>query len=262
MQGRLTGQVAVVTGGGRGIGRGIAEALAQAGARVSVADIDVAAAEATAAVLQAQGREAQGLEVDVSRRPCVEEMDENVVGRWGQIDILVNHAGISVSAPALELTDETWQRVVSINLTGVFLCSQIIGSYMVERGHGRIINMSSSAAHFGAPNLAAYAATKSGVLGLTRVMAVEWGGHGVTVNAVCPGNIDTEMLRGVLERRAASRGVTTDKVLDPILAKTPVGRLGTPSDVAALVLFLASPEGAYITGQAINVCGGRTTNLS
>ena len=116
-----------------------------------------------------------------------------MLSRWGQIDILVNNAGINDNTPALELTEETWERVIAVNLTGVLLCSQIAGRHMVERGQGRIINVSSVAAHFGAPNLAAYATSKSGVLGLTRVLAVEWGPYGVTVNAVCPDNIETEM---------------------------------------------------------------------
>jgi NAD(P)-dependent dehydrogenase (short-subunit alcohol dehydrogenase family) len=229
---------------------------------VIAADIDVPAAEATAEALRTEGHEALGLAVDVSRRPSVEKLAENVLSHWGRIDILVNNAGINDGTPALELTDEIWQRVLSVNLTGVFLCSQIIGRHMIKRGYGRILNISSSAAHFGAPNLVAYAASKAGILGVTRVMAVEWGPYGVTVNAVCPGNLDTEMLRDVLERRAALQGVTTEDVVARITSKTPARRLGEPSDVAAMIVFLASPAAAYVTGQAINVCGGRTTNLS
>ena len=258
----LGGQVAVVTGSGRGIGRGIAHALARAGVHVAVADIDPSTADETATVLRAEGHEALGLTVDVSRRNSVEAMIEQVLRHWDQIDILVNNAGINDSTPALELIDEIWENVIAVNLTGVFLCSQIVGRHMVERGQGRIINISSSAALFGAPNLAAYAASKSGILGLTRVLAVEWGSCGVTVNAVCPGNIDTEMLREVYERRGALQGVTADDVMARIASRTPARRLGTPSDVAGLILFLASPGAAYITGQAFNVCGGRTVNLS
>ena len=262
MHTKLTGQVAVVTGAGRGIGRGIAHALAKAGVRAAVADIDASAAEATAKAFRAQGHEALGLAIDVSQRPSVEKMVRKVLSHWGQIDILVNNAGINDSTPALELTDEIWQQVLSVNLTGVFLCSQIVGRHMVERGYGRIINISSIAAHFGAPNLAAYSASKVGILGLTRVMAVEWGPHGITVNAICPGNIETEMLRDVFEHRGALQGVTAEDVIARIESKTPAGRLGMPSDVAAMVLFLASSAVEYVTGQAINVCGGRTTNLS
>jgi len=258
----LTGQVAIVTGAGRGIGRGITRALADIGARVAVADIDGSAAEATAKALRSEGQEALGVEVDVSRRPAVEQMVEVVQRRWGQIDILVNNAAVSDSTPALELTDEAWLRVTAVNLTGVFLCSQIVGRHMVSREYGRIVNISSIASQFGAPGSTAYAATKAGVLGLTRVMAVEWGSYGMTVNAVCPGNIDTEFLRDALAWRAASRGLSVDQVIQTIVAKTPASRLGMPADVAAMVLFLVSPEAGFVTGQVINVCGGRSANMS
>ena len=261
-QSGLTEQIAIVTGAGRGIGRGIARALADIGARVVVADIDGSAAEATAEALRSDGREAMGVAVDVSRRPAVEQMVEAVLRRWGRIDILVNNAAVSDSAPALELTDEAWQRLIAVNLTGVFLCSQVVGQHMVSREYGRIVNISSIASQFGAPGSTAYAATKAGVLGLTRVMAVEWGSYGVTVNAVCPGNIDTEFLRDALAWRAVSRGLSVDQVIQTIVAKTPVGRLGMPTDVAAMVLFLASPVAGFVTGQVINECGGRSANMS
>ncbi|MFH1928531.1 MAG: SDR family NAD(P)-dependent oxidoreductase [Chloroflexota bacterium] len=262
MQGRLIGQVSIVTGAGRGIGRGIAEALAEVGARVAVADTDASAAQATAEALRAGGHDALDLAVDVSNRPAVKQMVEAVLRRWGQIDILVNNAAVSDSTPALELTDEAWHRMIAVNLTGVFLCSQIVGRHMVSRGYGRIVNISSIASQFGAPGSTAYAATKAGVLGLTRVMAVEWGLYDVTVNAVCPGNIDTEFLRDALAWRAASRGLSVDQVIQTIVAKTPAGRLGMPADVAAMVLFLALPEAGFVTGQVINVCGGRSANMS
>ena len=254
--------MAIVTGAGRGIGRGIAQDLAEVGAHVAIVDIDGSAAEATAKALRPKGPDPLVLAVDVSKRPAVEQMVEAVLGQWGQIDILVNNAAINDSTPALELTDEVWQRVMAVNLTGVFLCSQIVGRHMVCRGYGRIVNISSISSQFGAPRLTVYAATKAGVLGLTRVMAVEWGPHGVTVNAICPGNIDTELLRNVLRHRAAIRGVSPDEVIQDIVAKTPAGRLGGPADVAATVVFLVSPEAAFVTGQVINVCGGRSANMS
>jgi NAD(P)-dependent dehydrogenase (short-subunit alcohol dehydrogenase family) len=258
----LEGRVAIVTGAGRGIGRGIAHALARAGARVAVADIDPATADETAGVLRAEGHAALVMAVDVSERTAVETMAAQVLKHWGQIDILVNNAGINDNTPAIELSEGAWDKVLAVNLTGVFQCSQVVGRHMVERGTGRIINMSSSAAHFGAPNLAAYAASKAGILGLTRVLAVEWGPFGVTVNAVCPGNIETEMLREVFEQRGALEGISANDVVARIASKTPARRLGSPVDVAALVVFLASPDSSFITGQALNVCGGRTVNLS
>ena len=262
MQGKLIGQVSIVTGAGRGIGRSIADALAKAGARVSYRRRRCICCRGNCEGLVIRGHAALGLAVDVSKRPAVEQMVEAVLRRWGQIDILVNNAAVSDSTPALELTDEAWQRMIAVNLTGVFLCSQIVGRHMVSREYGRIVNISSIASQFGAPGSTAYAATKAGVLGLTRVMAVEWGSYGVTVNAVCPGNIDTEFLRDALAWRAASRGLSVDQVIQKIVAKTPAGRLGMPADVAAMVLFLASPEAGFVTGQVINVCGGRSANMS
>jgi NAD(P)-dependent dehydrogenase (short-subunit alcohol dehydrogenase family) len=258
----MTGQVAIVTGAGRGIGRGIAEALATAGVRVVIADVEASRAKESAAALREAGLEALEMTVDVAQRPSVEAMVNGTLQQWGRIDILVNDAGVNDNTPALELTDETWQWVLSVNLTGTMLCSQTVGRHMVERGYGRIVNIASSASFFGAPNCTAYAATKAGILGLTRVMAVEWGSYGITVNAVCPGNIDTEMLRNAFARRSVVQGVTPEEVVKRIESKTPARRLGTPSDVAAMVHFLASPAAAYVTGQAIMVCGGRTTELS
>jgi NAD(P)-dependent dehydrogenase (short-subunit alcohol dehydrogenase family) len=229
---------------------------------VVIADVDAATADETAGVLRAVGYSALGMAVDVSQRTAVETMAVHVLKHWRQIDILVNNAGINDNTPAIELSDGAWDKVLAVNLTGVFLCSQVIGRHMVERGEGRIINMSSSAAHFGAPNLAAYAASKAGILGLTRVLAVEWGPFGVTVNAVCPGNIETEMLREVYEQRGALEGVSANDIVARIASKTPARRLGSPVDVAALVVFLASAAASFITGQALSVCGGRTVNLS
>jgi len=257
----LGGQVAIVTGAGRGIGRAIANELARRGAQVVLADIDGALAERAATALIDAGHQALGLVVDVSRQSSVEDMVAQTLAQWARIDILVNNAGVNFAAPALEMSAETWQRILDVNLTGAFLCSQAAGRQMAARGYGRIVNLSSTSGKFGAPGLVAYAASKAGLLGLTRVLAVELGPSGVTVNAICPGNIETELLIEVMEQRAAARGVTRDEVVAGIVAKTPAGRLGHPDDVARLAAFLASPEAGYISGQAINLCGGRSIGL-
>lgn len=262
-QSDLQGHVAIVTGAGRGIGRGIARTLAERGVRVACNDLDAASAAGAAEELGLADLVAVAVPGDVSRQGVAEKIVERVVQEWGQVDILVNNAGINDSTPILELTLETWERVLAVNLTSMLLCSQAVAPHMIEQGYGRIINMSSTSGHFGAPNLCAYATSKAGVLGLTRVMAVEWGPLGITANAICPGNIDTEMLRGVLKRRGRVQGgITTEAVVARVVDRTPAGRLGTVEDVASLVAYLALPEAGYINGQAIKICGGRSANLS
>ena len=180
-----------------------------------------------------------------------------MLSRWHQIDILINNAGISDSTPALELTDETWQRMIGVNLTGVFVCSQVVGLHMVERGYGRIVNISSTSSQFGAPGLTAYAATKNGVLGLTRVMAVEWGSHGR--DRQC--HLSRQYRYGLLARRARRSGSQPRECLRTRSSGTsstghqPAGWV-EPVDIAAMAVFLASPATAFVTGQVINVCGG------
>ncbi len=257
----LTNRVAMVTGGGGGIGREIVRTLAKAGAGVAVVDADNSAAEATSNAMCTAAGDVVALVADVSDRRSVEAMVEAVLARWGRIDILVNAAGTSDASPALQLTDENWQRVLAVNLTGVFICSQVVGRHMVRQSYGRIVNISSVAGKFGAPGLSAYAASKAGVVGLTRVMAVELGPHGVTVNAVSPANIDTGMLESGLKKRAESLGISLDDLVEGMLAKTPVGRFGLPAEVAALVLFLVSPVAGYVTGQDFIICGGRSVAL-
>jgi NAD(P)-dependent dehydrogenase (short-subunit alcohol dehydrogenase family) len=258
----MQGQVAIVTGGGGGIGRAVGRALAQAGVRVALADLHLPAAEEAARTLAESGHEVCALLADVADRHAVQSMAEAVLARWGRIDILVNNAGISITRPLLEMTEDEWQRVLRVNLTGPFLCSQTVAAHMIARRYGRIVNIASTAAQFGAPGLAAYASSKSALLGLTRVSAIEWAPYGIAVNAVCPGNTDTEMLQEVLARRAAALGKPVEEVIAGILSKTPAGRFGDPAEVAAVVAFLASPAAGYVNGQALTVCGGRTILLA
>ncbi len=184
------------------------------------------------------------------------------MSKFGHIDILVNNAGVVSNAPVLELSEEEWDRNIAVNLKGVFLCSQRVGRVMAAQRSGRIINISSLSGKVGAPGQAAYCASKHGVIGLTYVLAIDLAPYGINVNAICPGMNETEMAQSVMAQRAAARGQSVEEVRQGILAKTPLGRFGRPEDIAQVVLFFASPMSAYVTGQAIDVDGGRRANLS
>jgi 3-hydroxybutyrate dehydrogenase len=258
----LTNQTAIVTGAARGIGKGIALTLAKAGAHVVVADINAEAAAGAAGEISALGLSAMAAPVDVTQASQVDGLVESALARFGQIDILVNDAGVVSNAPVLDLGEEEWDRTIAVNLKGVFLCSKRVAQAMAARRSGRIINIASLSGKVGAPGQAAYCASKHGVIGLTLVMAIDLAPYGITVNAICPGMNETEMMQQVIAERAASRGQTPEEVRQGILSKTPLGRFGRPEDVAEVVLFFASPGSAFVTGQAIDVDGGRRANLS
>jgi 3-oxoacyl-[acyl-carrier protein] reductase len=257
----LQGQVAIVTGASRGIGKGIANVLAREGATVIIADINQDAAQQTADAMEQRGVRAVALGVDVTSSEQVDRMVQSIVERFGRIDVLVNNAGVVSNTPALEIPEQEWQRTIAVNLTGVFLCSQRVGKVMVGQRSGRIINISSLAGRVGAPGQAAYSASKHGVIGLTLVLAIDLTPH-VTANVICPGMNETEMMPKVIAQRAASRGQTVEEVRQGILCKRPLGRFGQPEDVGRVALFFASPLAAYVTGQVIDVDGGRRANLS
>jgi 2-hydroxycyclohexanecarboxyl-CoA dehydrogenase len=244
-------RTAIVTGGASGIGAAISRRLAAGGAMVAIFDLDGDAARAAAASIAQAGGKAIGLPVDVTDRAGIDAGADEVRARLGRPTILVNSAGISADGPFLEITAQTWNRVLAINLTGTFDCCQAVLPDMIDEGWGRIVTISSSSVHGGAPRMASYVAAKSGVVGLTKVLALEFAGHGITVNTIPPGFIDTPMLR-----RTAERGFFD---LEQQTARTPVGRIGRPEDVAAACAFLVSEEAGYITGQVIGVNGGRNT---
>jgi 3-oxoacyl-[acyl-carrier protein] reductase len=228
---------------------------------VVIADINEEGAKQTAADMQKQGMKAVGLGVDITKSEQVDRMVQSVVDQFGRIDVLVNNAGVVSNIPVLEFPEAEWNKTIAVNLTGVFLCSQRVGRVMVNQRSGRIINISSLSGRVGVPGQAAYCASKFGVLGLTQVLAIDLAPH-VTCNAICPGMNETEMMPKVIEQRAASRGQTVEEVRQGILCKTPLGRFGQPEDVGRVVLFYASPLANYVTGQFIDVDGGRRANLS
>lgn len=242
----LEGQVALVTGGARGIGRACSELLSRAGAAVVVADRLGPEAEGVAATLRAAGGKALAVPADVTRPEDVARMVEAASQVFGSLDILVNNAGILSETPTDRLTEAQWDHLMAVNLKAVVFVSQAVLPTMVRRGGGTIVNISSLAARVGGIATGVdYAASKAGVLGVTRTLARQYGPRGIRVNAVAPGPIETEMTRhwGEALRRQ-------------FVERIPLGRLGTPEDVARVVLFLASPWAAYITGATIDVNGG------
>ena len=242
----LTGKVALVTGGSRGIGRAIALRLAAAGATAVVNFREnSAAAEETVGLIAAAGGRSSTSRFDVGDAEAVRVGVQNIVDEHGRLDLLVNNAGVSVDALLLRLKEEDWERVLRTNLTGVFHCTKAAVRAMVRARYGRIVNLTSVVAEMGNAGQAAYAAAKAGVNGFTKSLAREVAARGITVNAVAPGLVETDMTAGLDDRQ---RSFYTNVI--------PAGRIATPEDVAAAVAFLASPEAGYITGQVLHVNGG------
>lgn len=246
MSRELAGQTALVTGGSRGIGRAVAQALAAAGARVVLTyrEREAAAREVVEAI-KAGGGQAEAAQLEVADGEAVRELVRTIVDRHGKIDVLVNNAGLSVDALLLRLRDSDWERVLAVNLGGVLHCCRAAARSMVRAHYGRIVNLTSVVGEMGNVGQAAYAAAKAGVIGLTRSLARELGSRGITVNAVAPGFVSTEMTAGM---DAGRQGMYASMI--------PLGRFGTVDEVAAAVLFLASPRAGYITGHVLRVNGG------
>ncbi|MCK0196100.1 SDR family oxidoreductase [Ancylobacter sp. 6x-1] len=249
----LAGRRALVTGGAVGIGRAIAEALARQKARVAIADIDLARAQQAAAEI---GGGAVAVSMDVRARESVEAGFADVLAALGGCDLLIANAGVSTMKPALELTDEEWAFNFAVNTTGIFLTNQIAARHFVAQGKGCIVNTASLAAKVGAPLLAHYSASKFAVLGWTQALARELAPKGIRVNAVCPGFVKTSMQSREVEWEASLRGITPEAVIADYVSQTPLGRIEEPQDVADVVVFLASEQARFMTGQGINVTGG------
>ena len=255
---KLQNRLALITGGSRGIGRSIALAYAREGADIVVAARTLQHAEQVAIEISgAFNTKALALTCNVSDLASVQQMFGKVNEAFGRgADILVNNAGIAESAPLLKTDDDHWRRHLEINLSGTFYCMRAALGPMVERGWGRIINMASIAGKTGAPYIAAYTASKHGILGLTRSVALEVALKGVTVNAICPGYVDTDMTSRGIENITSKTGLTAEQALESLKKMSPQNRLIDPEEVAALALLLASDDGRGINGQAINVDGG------
>ena len=241
----LRGRVALVTGAARGIGAATARAFARAGGRLALVDRETGALEAVAAEVAALGAETLALTLDVTDAPAVNGAVERVIATWGRLDVLVNNAGIVRDATLAEMTDEDWRATLDVNLTGAMHGARAAVPHMRAAGFGRILSASSIVARSGNYGQTAYAASKAGIIGMTRVWARELGGKGITANAVAPGFIETDMVRGVPE-----------KVVAQVRARIPASRLGRPEEVANVYLFLASDLASFVNGAVVAVDGG------
>jgi 3-oxoacyl-[acyl-carrier protein] reductase len=253
----LNGQVALVTGAGRGIGRAIALELASLGASVAVAELNAAAAAETAAEIQQTGRQALGVRADVTRADDRTAMVDQTLQTFGRIDILVNNAGIFRSAPPLEITEEHWDTVLGVNAKAVLFCAQAVLPTMLAARRGIIISVASMAGKVASANSLPYAVSKAAVISLTKSLAVAYAASGIRANCVCPGYVDTEMWAQIDREVGVARlGKEPGEYWQERVGTIPLGRGAQPADVANVVGFLATSKADYLTGQAINVTGG------
>lgn len=242
----VRGRVALVTGSGRGIGAAIVKRLGANGARSVVCDVDIANAEETAAAIRNGGGEAIAIQADVTKKDQVQGMVQQIVDRFGSLDVLVNNVGIIRDNYLTRMSEDDWDRVLEVNLKSYFLCSQAAVKQMMEQQRGRIVNISSRAwlGNVGQTN---YSAAKAGIVGMTRTIALESGRFGITCNVVAPGVIDTPMTQGL-----------APEIRERLLKSQPIRNIGKPEDIAYAVQFLAADEAWYITGQVLYVCGGKS----
>jgi len=246
-------KVAIVTGAAQGIGRAIAHRLARDGFAVAIVDINSNALDEVKKEIEGLGAPALALTADLTKPEDVQTVIERSA-KWGQLTVLVNNAGRVLITPFLEISEAEWDAILTLNLKTVFFATQFAAKYMHNGGH--IVNLSSISGRSGRSDQAHYAAAKCAVISITQSAALSFAPQGITVNAVCPGVVDTPMTTGIHEIRANALGITPEESLARMIAKIPLGRLEKTEDVAGAVSFLCSPDAAYITGQSLNVCGG------
>jgi NAD(P)-dependent dehydrogenase (short-subunit alcohol dehydrogenase family) len=246
---RLENKVVLITGGGSGIGRATALLFSKEGAKICISDLDSAKGKETAKLIKKQGGDAFFVKADVSKAEHAQKMVEKTIGNYRRLDILFNNAGISADLSILDTREEDWDRIVGINLKGVFLGCKYALPHMIRRKNGNIINMSSVSGLVGSQNLAAYCASKGGVLMLTRAMACDLGPYGIRVNCICPSHIRTPMVEGFLNELPTSK-------VKSVASRYPLRRFGKPEEIANVALFLASEDSSFITGSAVVADGG------
>ncbi|MBS2035320.1 3-oxoacyl-ACP reductase FabG [bacterium] len=245
---RLKDKVAIVTGAGRGIGLVTAQTFAREGAKVALCDLDLPEVEAAAESIRAAGGQALAVQANTAKTESVKELLAKVLAEYGRVDILVNNAGIIRDKQLLKMEEADFDAVIDVNLKGVYLCTRMVAEAMAAQGGGVILNASSVVALYGNFGQTNYVASKAGVIGMTKVWARELGRKGIRVNAVAPGFIETRMTEGI-----------PDKVMEKLVEKVPLGRMGKPQDIANAYLWLASDESSYVTGHVLSVDGGAVT---
>lgn len=245
----ITGKIAIVTGAGQGIGKAISLRLANAGADVAILDLNLQTAETVAKEIETMDRHAIPIQVDVSKSENVNDAVRKIITEFGRIDILVNNAGIAGrTIPLTDLEESDWDEVIGVNLSGVFLCCKAVIGTMIAQDYGRIVNIASIAGKEGNPTMIPYSVSKAGVICLTKALAKEVTDYNIRVNAVSPAVIETPIMDGMAQ-----------STIDYMISKIPLGRIGKPEEVAAVVNFLASDEASFVTGQCYDVSGGRAT---
>ena len=245
----LTGKIAIVTGAGQGIGKAISLRLANAGADVAILDLNLQSAKTVAEDIETIGKQAIPIKVDVSKSEDVDAAVRSTLAEFGRIDILVNNAGIAGrTLPLTDLDESDWDDVIAVNLSGVFLCCKAVIGTMIAQDYGRIVNIASIAGKEGNPTMIPYSVSKAGVICLTKALAKEVTEYNIRVNAVSPAVIETPIMDGMAQ-----------STIDYMVSKIPLGRIGKPEEVAAVVNFLASDEASFVTGQCYDVSGGRAT---
>jgi NAD(P)-dependent dehydrogenase (short-subunit alcohol dehydrogenase family) len=247
----LSGKVALIVGGGGGLSRAIACAMADFGAQIAIADLNLDAAEATAAACDRPDREAMAAMLDVTDPDMVEDVVGQIESQTGHIDILLNGAGITIRKPAVDFTPDDWMAVINTNLSGVFYLTQAVGRGMLQRGYGRILSIGSVSSLLGHPENAPYAAAKGGIAIMTKSFATEWAPFGVTVNAIGPAYTQTELTKNIL---------ADTQVYADLVRRIPTGRLGLPEDLVGAAVFLCSESARFVTGQTLYVDGGFTAD--
>jgi NAD(P)-dependent dehydrogenase (short-subunit alcohol dehydrogenase family) len=253
----LEGQVAIVTGGGQGIGRGIALELASLGSDVVIGDLNVETAERTAGEVRAMGRRSFGARMDVTSRAEIAATVERTMAEYGRIDVLASNAGINRGAPVLEVTDELWDATMNVNARGLLYCTQAVVPHMLAAGRGNIVAVSSQSGKISSGRGLVYGASKAAVISMTRSLALAFAGDGIRVNCVCPGSVDTPMWDALDAEMSIKLGIPRGEYKRRRTSDIPLGRMATPGDIARVVGFLVSVKASYMTGQAINVTGGR-----